>query len=285
MATMPWVTPDEVSTSIGTLRFDDARPDPQTVTRLADHLLSARAVEAFLATFPVVSVDAIHRGFLAAGIDDGDVLIYPELIDNLPLLLTANADTIYLWTFLDLRDGPVAIQAPPDMIGVIDDLAFGWVGDFGTPGPDRGLGGYYLVVPHGYDGPLPDGGFTIYHAKTTHVAIVGRAFLAEGRPEPAVKKIKANLRIGPYVPGGYGTSLGAFLSGTAPMSQAGPLASPRFVDGTALALDTIRPNDTSYFDCLNAVVQAQPAGFLAPEIAGQLAAIGIVTGTETGLRI
>ncbi len=74
----PWSTPDEVPTSIGTLRFLDARPDPDTVERLTDHLLSARAVEAFLATFPVASVDAIHRGFLAAGINDGDVLIYPD---------------------------------------------------------------------------------------------------------------------------------------------------------------------------------------------------------------
>lgn len=276
----PWSTPDEVPTSIGTLRFFDARPDPDTVERLADHLLSARAVEAFLATFPVASVDAIHRGFLAAGINDGDVLIYPELTDGLPLLLTANADTVYAWMFLDLRDGPVAIQAPPDMIGVIDDLAFEWVGDFGTPGPDRGLGGHYLVVPHDYDGPLPDGGFVIYHAKTTHVIIVGRAFLVDGRPEPAAENIKANLRIGPYVPGAYGTSLGSFLSGQAPMRPVGPLPSPRFVDGTKLALDTIPPADPTYLDHINEVVQAQPAGFLAPEIAGQLAAIGIVKGNE-----
>jgi hypothetical protein len=165
-------------------------------------------------------------------------------------------------------------------IGVIDDLAFEWVGDFGTPGPDRGLGGHYLVVPHDYDGPLPDGGFVIYHAKTTHVIIVGRAFLVDGRPEPAAENIKANLRIGPYVPGAYGTSLGSFLSGQAPMRPVGPLPSPRFVDGTKLALETIPPADPTYFDRINEVVQAQPAGFLAPEIAGQLAAIGIVKGNE-----
>jgi hypothetical protein len=100
----------------------------------------------------------------------------------------------------------------------------------------------------------------------------------DGRPEPAVETIKANLRIGPYTPGGYGTSLGSFLSGAAPMRPVEPLPSPRFVDGTKLGLDTIPPAGPGYFDRINEVVQAQPAGFLAPEVAGQLAAIGIVKG-------
>lgn len=52
------------------------------------------------------------------------------------------------------------------------------------------------------------------------------------------------------------------------------------MNGTTLELDTIPPADPSYFDHINEVIQAQPAGFLAPEIAGQLAAIGIVKGSQ-----
>jgi hypothetical protein len=51
-----------------------------------------------------------------------------------------------------------------------------------------------------------------------------------------------------------------------------------FVEGTGLAMNTIPPNDFSYYEMLNALVQEQPAGALQPEIGGQFAAIGIVKG-------
>jgi hypothetical protein len=40
----------------------------------------------------------------------------------------------------------------------------------------------------------------------------------------------------------------------------------------------VLPNDYSFYENLNAVVQEEPAEFLGPEIKGQLAAIGIVKG-------
>jgi len=36
----------------------------------------------------------------------------------------------------------------------------------GVPGPDRGLGGKYLLLPPGYDGKLPEGGYSI--GRPTH---------------------------------------------------------------------------------------------------------------------
>ena len=59
---------------------------------------------------------------------------------------------------LDLSDGPVVIEAPPEFLGIAQDAWFQWVTDMGSPGPDRGLGGKYLIVPPGYDGQLPDWG-------------------------------------------------------------------------------------------------------------------------------
>ena len=48
----------------------------------------------------------------------------------------------------------MVFESPPDALGVIDDTWFGHVIDFGRPGPDRGEGGRFLLVPPGYDGPL-----------------------------------------------------------------------------------------------------------------------------------
>ena len=43
-------------------------------------------------------------------------------------------------------------------------------------------------------------------------------------------------------------------------------------------MNTIPPADYTYFEFLNEVIQAQPAGAVDAEIAGQCAAIGIVKG-------
>jgi hypothetical protein len=43
-------------------------------------------------------------------------------------------------------------------------------------------------------------------------------------------------------------------------------------------MSTIPPNDFSYFEMINDLMQREPADALAPEIMGSLAAIGIVKG-------
>jgi len=43
-------------------------------------------------------------------------------------------------------------------------------------------------------------------------------------------------------------------------------------------MNTIPPNDFSYYEMLDALVQEQPAAALEPEIGGDFAAIGIVKG-------
>jgi hypothetical protein len=69
-----------------------------------------------------VSTYAVREGFLDAGVMDGDVLIFSELMDSRSLFLTANADTVYYIAFLDLSDGPLVLETPPDALGVIDDM-------------------------------------------------------------------------------------------------------------------------------------------------------------------
>ncbi|HRI93844.1 MAG TPA: DUF1214 domain-containing protein, partial [Accumulibacter sp.] len=51
-----------------------------------------------------------------------------------------------------------------------------------------------------------------------------------------------------------------------------------FHDGSGKVMNTIPPNDFSYFEFLNEVVQQEPATSLDPELMGPIAAIGIVKG-------
>jgi hypothetical protein len=51
-----------------------------------------------------------------------------------------------------------------------------------------------------------------------------------------------------------------------------------FHEGSGKVVNTIPPNDWSYFEFLNEVVQHEPATSLDPELMGPLAAIGIIKG-------
>ena len=51
-----------------------------------------------------------------------------------------------------------------------------------------------------------------------------------------------------------------------------------FHEGSGKVMNTIPPNDLSYYEMLNDVVQREPATALDPELMGPLAAIGIVKG-------
>jgi hypothetical protein len=51
-----------------------------------------------------------------------------------------------------------------------------------------------------------------------------------------------------------------------------------FHEGSGKVMNTIPPNDFSYYEMLNDVVQQEPATSLDPELMGPLAAIGIVKG-------
>ena len=197
-------------------------------------------------------------------------------MDSRSLFLTANCDTVYFMSFIDLTDGPVVLEAPPRTLSVIDDMWFRWVGDVGLSGPDRGEGGRFLLVPAGYRGPLPEGGFFTYRAATNRVVLLGRAFLEDDDPRPAVARIKQGLKITPYEAGGFGLSIGGALAGRGPLGTPEERPSPRFVEGTGLPINTIPPNDVSFFSLLDATVQAEPIEALDPEVAGAFAAIGIV---------
>jgi hypothetical protein len=74
-------------------------------------------VESFLNGFSGVSVAAIHKGLMDTGVNDNDVLLFSKLMDSKSLFLTANCDTIYFLTFVNLSNGPMVVQIPSDTIG------------------------------------------------------------------------------------------------------------------------------------------------------------------------
>jgi hypothetical protein len=160
-------TPAKVDTSIGTLEYKDGAPSKETVAKAYDYLDLMHGVEAFVNAYQGASVASIFKGCEQAGVPNNTVLIFSELMDAKSVFLTANADTVYFWVNLDATKGPIVVETPPFALGVVDDMWFQWVTDFGLPGPDRGEGGKYLFVPPGYKGELPGGGYFIQKPRTT----------------------------------------------------------------------------------------------------------------------
>lgn len=235
-------------------------------------------VQAFMNSIQGVSLWALRKGFADVGIEDNEFILFSELMDSASLFLTANADTVYFWGNVNLADRPMVMETPPNVLGVIDDFWFRWVGDFGAPGPDRGLGGRYLLVSQGYNGPLPEGGYFVYRSRTSLVTVLGRAFLRDGDPAPAVADIRMNLKLYPYAAGGFGSSIGQYLQGNGPFGPHATPQSPRLMEGSGLEMNTIPPNDFGHFEMLDELVQHEPADALDPELAGLFAAIGIRKG-------
>jgi hypothetical protein len=78
------------------------------------------------------------------------------------------------------------METPPNILGILDDHWFRWIGDFGNAGPDKGQGGKFLILPPGYTGEVPKGYFVMRPA-TYGVWAPGRGFLVNGDPNSSIR--------------------------------------------------------------------------------------------------
>ena len=107
----------------------------------------------------------------------------------------------------------------------------------------------------------------------------GRSFLENHNdPKPVVEGIKKFTKVYPYEVGGVGTPIADFLAGKAKLGKVTPPPPTVFHNGSGKVMNTLPPNDWSFYEMLNEVVQNEPATSLDPELMGPIAAIGIIKG-------
>ena len=248
-------TPDAVETRLGTLRFFDGFPDDATVQTVYDNLDFQRAVQAFLTALPAASLFALRTGIRAFGPDNQTVLITESLLDSRSLVIVANTETVYNFTWLSTLEGPLVIEAPPQVLGFINDPWGRYVTDVGRAGPDKGLGGKYLLLPPGHSGAVPEGYFVV-RSPTYGNFMFFRGFTVGDDQTAAVENSKAHFRVYPLT------------------RMANPPAMS-FVNISGKYFNTILANDASLFEHVAQVVQEEPLNAIDPETRGLLAAIGI----------
>jgi hypothetical protein len=255
------ITPDSVKTRIGTLEFFDGFPDDATTQKVYDNLDFMRGVEAFLNAMPGASAEGFRTGWASQGADNNQtVLIMENLMDSKSLYLTPNTESIYNMAWLDTSMGPLVLETPPNVLGIIDDHWFKYVGDFGNAGPDKGKGGKFLLLPPGYGGEVPEGYF-VMRSPTYGNLMFFRGFIENGSTETAVNNTKKFFKV-------YS------------LSDAKNRPPMKFINVSGKEFNTIHANDFHFYEEVNAIVQYEPNEALNPETLGLLAAIGIEKGKE-----
>jgi len=254
------VSPDKVETRFGTLKFFDGFPDAASVEKLYDNLDFQRAVQAYLLAIPAVSQAANRNAIRALGPTNTVVPIFEQLLDSRSIFLTANDNTVYSWTWIDLSKGPLVLEVPPKVLGAINDMWYRWVVDLGITGPDKGAGGKYLILPPGYNGVVfNDGYVTVVQSPTFSLWIPWRSFLVNGDPKPGVDLVKKFTKV-------Y------------PVSQAANPPQMKFVDMSAKPFNTVAPADYKFWELLDQVVQEEPSESLDQIRLGFYASVGIQKG-------
>jgi hypothetical protein len=233
------MTPDTVETRIGTLKFYDGLPTKETAKKVFDNLDFMRGVEVFLNFIPATSIEGMRMGMVELG---------------------GNTDTVYASGILDLeKDGPTVVEIPAGSgPGTVNDAYFCFVIDMGAPGPDRGQGGKYLILPPDYDGDVPEGYFVARSTSYINWLIL-RGFLVDGKPDAATEMFEKGVKIYPLA------------------SIDNPPAM-KFISGSELEFNTIHANTYEFYGELNDVIQREPISMLDPELRGLAASIGIQKG-------
>ncbi len=252
-------TPDEVKTSIGTLKFFDGAPTPETAEKVYDYLDTMRGVDAFLKGMPGASLHALINGAHSIGaVEAHQVMVLDKLMDSKPLFLTGNTSTMYIVPDIDLkRDGPIVMEAPAGMLGAFNNAWFQYLEDIGPFGPDKGKGGKFLVLPPDYKGDIPEGYFVV-RSNTYNVWFFMRASIAKGL-DVAFKNVKDNFRI-------Y------------PLAKRDNPPDMEFISASGKSFNTIHANNFKFYEEVNEVIQKEPLDMLDPETRGLFASIGIEKG-------
>jgi hypothetical protein len=256
------MTPDVVQTRIGELNFVDGVPTVETTRTIYDHLDFLRGVEVFLNFVPAASLEAIRLGNGELGAKaSNQAVIFDQLLDSNPLLLTGNTDTVYCLVTLDLQvDGPTVIEVPPGSgPGTVNDAFFRFVVDMGAPGLDRGNGGKYLIVPPGHTGVLPKDGYFVAKSPSYTNVLVLRGFLVDGKPDAASKMFRDGLKV-------YS------------LAKAANPPAMQFFNGSKVPYNTVHANNFEFYKEIDHVIQKEPLDLIHPELRGLVAGIGIRKG-------
>ncbi len=254
------------------LVFKQGYPTDETAAGLKDDWLYHEAVQTYLWAMPALNMEAMKEGSEAKFGKGYNVLpIFKERLNAKTLITTPNSDVIYALGYLNLKqDGPLVIDAPPGLQGILDDFfqrpicSVGnidgrqWCADVGLPGPDKGKGAKYLILPPDFKGDAPKG-YLVYKSRTYGVFVFWRGFFQDPKQLEAPVNTMEQTKIYP---------LGK-------QASAKPM---QFPDASNVPINMLMPHDSSAYDMLQRFIDSEYPDPSDMDMRGVLQAIGIVQG-------
>ena len=251
-------TPDKLETSIGTLNLNYGYPTDETTQKVYANLDRSRALQAYLLAIPIVNQASMRDTLKEFGPVNYTDVIWEDLVDSKTVELTANDNTIYSFIWLDTKKGPLVLEIPPKVLGLIDDFWYKWVADVGITGADGGKGGKYLILPPGHTGEVPEG-YYVVRPSTYGSWLAFRSFLVDGSTKPGVEAVEKYLKI-------YR------------LSEADKPPEMKFANASGIPKTFVPPGDYSFWGLLNQVIQEEPSEGSDRTTLGLFASIGIEKG-------
>lgn len=246
-------------------------PTAESAEKLNDDLYYQRATQVYLWALPAVNMYAMKEGLGKISGEGYNVIsVFEKRLKPKTVITTPNSDVIYALGFADLsKTGPLVLDVPPMLQGILDDYwhrpltgpakpdGTTYLGDIGFPGPDKGKGGKYLVIPSDYKGAVDEKNYFVFRCKTNGLFIFQRGFFKSVDDlSPGVKSVEG-IKIYP-------------LNGERkPMS---------FKHVSDVASNALFAHDFSYFEMLDRFIQSDKVDDIDPYMHGMLEAIGIKKG-------
>jgi hypothetical protein len=238
---------------------------------LTDEMTFQRAVQLYLWALPSLNMYGMKEGSEAKFGKGYNILpIFKDRLDAKTLITTPNSDVIYALGYLDLKeDGPLVIEAPPGLQGILDDFrqrpipsvgqidGKSWAGDVGLPGPDKGKGGKYLILPPDFAGEIPkDDNYLVFKSQTYGVFVFWRGFFKDPKQLDEPVRVMEQTKIYP---------LGKKAS-------AKPM---QFPNASGVPINMLYPHDFSAFEMIDRYFQREYVDPVDFEFRGMAKALGI----------
>ncbi|SDT19702.1 Uncharacterized conserved protein [Pseudomonas sp. Z003-0.4C(8344-21)] len=247
------------------LPTENNRPTASTTKTLLDELTFQRAMQTYLWAMPLLNTAGMRDGAAQAfGTGYNVMPIWAKRLDAKTKITTPNSDLIYGMVFENLaKTGPLVFEAPAKLQGILLDFwqrpmpvdGLDYAGDVGLPGPDKGAGGKFLILPPGYNKEVPKG-YYVYRSSTNNVFIFLRSFYTDpADTSPAVALLKQ--------------------SRIYPLGQKESAKPMQFPDGSGRDLNMLPRSDFSAFEQLKQIVDDEGLNLASPDWLGMLAGIGI----------
>lgn len=232
------VTESPVSQSENNIKMDGDLPSKESIPKLFDEMDFQQATQCYLWALPLIGfAEWQYQHYKTFKASSNDLVLYNSYNDRLGIL-TANATTPYIITFIDLAaNGPTVIEMPAGRTaGGLADFWQREQATIGEMGPDKGKGGKYILVPPTIKDFKADGYF-IVPCNTVNMFFGFRAL----DPDPKITEtLLKQVKIYPY----------AQRAKPAPTKVISPPAGKKWLG--------IPPSGIAYWERLHAILQNEP---------------------------